>query len=244
MPLIQLIPIFPKSKFFPISGKNIKYPQDTDQIGYSLSANISTANSAENSLGNYINISDQKSVQSSVNLKIPKNNNISKELQWLDINLPTNPVIVLKDFKNSLSDYEKTEILNYPSIYCIGIDAKKKKNGINCGENFGFDDENGNYRCIIKDHIAFRYEIFEIIGQGSFGQVFRVFDYKNQCFCALKIIKNKVKFHRQAVIEIEILKFLREQDDKNSSNIVHIQSSFNFRSHIVSILFSVFALNY
>lgn len=31
---------------------------------------------------------------------------------------------------------------------------------------------------IIHDHIAYRYEILEVIGKGSFGQVVRALDHK------------------------------------------------------------------
>ena len=42
----------------------------------------------------------------------------------------------------------------------------------------GFDDENGSYIKVLHDHIAYRYEIREVIGKGSFGQVVKV------CVCA------------------------------------------------------------
>ena len=38
----------------------------------------------------------------------------------------------------------------------------------------GYDDENGSYIKILHDHIAYRYEIKEVIGKGSFGQVVKV----------------------------------------------------------------------
>jgi dual specificity tyrosine-phosphorylation-regulated kinase 2/3/4 len=33
-------------------------------------------------------------------------------------------------------------------------------------------------KVLIKDSIAYRYEIVSILGQGSFGQVFKAYDYK------------------------------------------------------------------
>ena len=39
----------------------------------------------------------------------------------------------------------------------------------------GYDDENGSYIKVLHDHIAYRYEIKEVIGKGSFGQVVKVF---------------------------------------------------------------------
>ncbi len=38
----------------------------------------------------------------------------------------------------------------------------------------GFDDDNGSYVKVLHDHIAYRYEIKEVIGKGSFGQVVKV----------------------------------------------------------------------
>ena len=86
---------------------------------------------------------------------------------------------------------------------------------------------------MIKDHIAYRYEVLDIIGKGSFGQVFKVYDYKHQTHCALKMIRSKARFQQQALVEIEILKTIRKKDDESCYNVVHIQSSFQFRSHIV-----------
>ena len=140
----------------------------------------------------------------------------------------------MNNFSNKLSKFEQGEILKFPVVYCIGIEANKPEINKPNAENYGFDDENGDYKAIIHDHICYRYEVFEILGKGSFGQVFRVFDYKHKTFNALKIIKNKKRFHQQALVEIDILRNLRKKDEMNAYNIVHIQSSFNFRNHIVS----------
>ena len=234
--LAQAIPTLPESKFFPSSGRNLHLFQGHNQKKNIASANISTTNSANNSLVSPINLSVQKRSQNNSELNFslctPKNSQAPKLLQWTDIALPTSPANVLRTFSNKLTSFEQSEILKYPAVYCIGIDSKKIKTSCNAA-NYGFDDDNGDYRTMIKDHIAYRYEVYEIIGKGSFGQVLRVFDYKRQCFCALKIIRNKSRFHQQAAIEIDILKVLRYKDEDGNHNIVHIQSSFNFRNHIV-----------
>lgn len=38
----------------------------------------------------------------------------------------------------------------------------------------GYDEENGSYLSVIKDHIAYRFEIKEVLGKGSFGHVVKV----------------------------------------------------------------------
>lgn len=37
--------------------------------------------------------------------------------------------------------------------------------------NYGYDDEKGDYKIVVGDHIGFRYEIISFIGKGSFGTV-------------------------------------------------------------------------
>lgn len=44
---------------------------------------------------------------------------------------------------------------------------------------------------VTGDHIAYRYEIVELLGKGSFGQVIRAYDHKTQQYVAIKIIRNK-----------------------------------------------------
>lgn len=44
---------------------------------------------------------------------------------------------------------------------------------------------------VLHDHIAYRYEVLEMIGKGSFGQVAKCMDHKNNELVALKIIRNK-----------------------------------------------------
>ena len=51
----------------------------------------------------------------------------------------------------------------------------------------------------------YRFEVLEKLGKGSFGQVLKCFDHKQKEEVALKIIRNKPKFHSQALLELKIL---------------------------------------
>lgn len=68
-----------------------------------------------------------------------------------------------------MTDYEKSEILDYKEIYFLGLNSPKIKGSTLLPHNNGYDDERGDYNVIIKDHIAYRYEILEFLGKGSFG---------------------------------------------------------------------------
>uniref|UniRef100_A0A182LVV7 dual-specificity kinase n=1 Tax=Anopheles culicifacies TaxID=139723 RepID=A0A182LVV7_9DIPT len=134
--------------------------------------------------------------------------------------------------------YEHHEIYNYPRIYFIGANAKKRRGA----GNSDYDNEQGSYIHIAHDHIAYRYEVLKIIGKGSFGQVVKAYDHRNFQHVALKMIRNEQRFHRQAQEEIRILKHLRAQDRYNSMNIIHMYDSFVFRNHMC-ITFELLYIN-
>lgn len=68
-----------------------------------------------------------------------------------------------------LSDYEKGEILDYKQIFFLGLESDKIKGSPLKAHNYGYDDDRGDYKIAYKDHIAYRFEILEPLGSGSFG---------------------------------------------------------------------------
>ncbi|TQS37346.1 hypothetical protein Golomagni_02184 [Golovinomyces magnicellulatus] len=134
----------------------------------------------------------------------------------------------------NLTSFERGEMVDYKDIYFYGTpDAAKhvaefSKDSI----NFGYDDDRGDYFIIPGDHLLYRYEIIDLLGKGSFGQVVRCVDHKTGGLVAVKIIRNKKRFHQQALVEVNILKKLREWDPCDTYNMVKFTQSFYFRGHL------------
>ena len=95
---------------------------------------------------------------------------------------------------NHLTDYEKGEILDYKQVFFLGAGAKKIKGSPLNPFNQGYDDERGDYRVVLKDHIAYRWEVVDFLGKGSFGQALKCIDHKTKEVVAIKLIRNKKKF--------------------------------------------------
>ncbi|XP_061513462.1 dual specificity tyrosine-phosphorylation-regulated kinase 4 isoform X5 [Anopheles gambiae] len=170
------------------------------------------------------------------------NNNTTTELENDKPMLPMTPAKALDYHGVHLTDFEKQEIEKYKEIYYLGLDARKINAKPGVGANSGFDDENGCYQKIVHDHICYRYEILEIIGKGSFGQVIRALDHKTKQYVAIKIIRNKKRFHHQALVEVRILDELRKKDADGSHHVIHMLDYFYFRNHLC-ITFELMSLN-
>jgi dual specificity tyrosine-phosphorylation-regulated kinase 2/3/4 len=111
-----------------------------------------------------------------------------------------------------LNIYERGEIIDHNDVYFCGTQNARKVVGDlhSDAPNFGYDDERGDYTIVSGDHLAYRYEIVDVLGKGSFGQVVRCIDHKLGVLVAVKIIRNKKRFHQQALVEVNILQKLRE----------------------------------
>lgn len=134
---------------------------------------------------------------------------------------PMSPEQALHDRNCSLNIFERGEVMDYEKdgVYFTGTkDARKiigSVSSMSSGDkdksgNFGYDDERGDYNIVFGDHLAYRYEVVDVLGKGSFGQVVRCVDHKDGGIVAVKIIRNKKRFHQQALVEVGILGRLRD----------------------------------
>ncbi|XP_023289267.1 dual specificity tyrosine-phosphorylation-regulated kinase 4, partial [Orussus abietinus] len=170
--------------------------------------------------------------------------NTSPHVDGYSGGLPMTPQEATKYYGPRLTEFERAEIEKYSEIWYLGLAACKIHGEEGSSQNGGYDDDNGSYNKVLHDHISYRYEILEVIGRGSFGQVIRALDHKTGQHIAIKIIRNKKRFHHQALIEVRILDHLRKKDlEANSShNVIHMLEYFYFRNHLC-ISFELMSLN-
>ncbi|XP_075713033.1 dual specificity tyrosine-phosphorylation-regulated kinase 2 isoform X2 [Rhinoderma darwinii] len=152
------------------------------------------------------------------------------------------PEQAMKQYMQKLTAFEHHEIFNYPEIFFLGPNAKKRQGVIGGTNNGGYDDDQGSYVQVPHDHVAYRYEVLKVIGKGSFGQVVKAYDHKLHQHVALKMVRNEKRFHRQAAEEIRILEHLKKQDKENNMNVIHMLENFTFRNHIC-MTFELLSMN-
>ncbi|XP_007435736.2 dual specificity tyrosine-phosphorylation-regulated kinase 4, partial [Python bivittatus] len=158
------------------------------------------------------------------------------------VKLPLTSAEALKHFKNQLTLHEQREIKEYKELWFLGLGAKKIEGYIDAENSSSYDDDHGSYKKVLGDHMAYRYEILAIIGKGSFGHVVKCLDHKTGERVAVKVIRNKKRFHNQALVEVGILNTLRQKDQDNTYNVVHMKEYFYFRNHFC-ISFELLGLN-
>ncbi|KAI8869155.1 kinase-like protein [Ramicandelaber brevisporus] len=152
---------------------------------------------------------------------------------------------VIGKYGQYLTRYERGEILEYPAIYYFGQNAKKPNHSDNSAgnmHNHGFDDKEGDYLITMRDHLHYRYEMIESLGKGSFGQVMRAIDHASGKHVAIKVIKNRTRFHEQALVEVKLLECVTRWDRDGSHSLVQMYDHFYFRRHLC-IVFELLSLN-
>lgn len=169
-------------------------------------------------------------------------NKLEKEKSYEGQRLPMSPTEALKHFQDRLTEFEQEEIMDFPEIWFMGLGSQKIEGSQGAPQNSGYDDEHGSYIRVLHDHIAYRFEVLEVIGKGSFGQVLKCLDHKNNELVAIKMIRNKKRFHHQALVELKILDVIKRKDKDNLHNVIHMKEYFYFRNHLC-ISFELLGVN-
>ncbi|GAX78051.1 hypothetical protein CEUSTIGMA_g5493.t1 [Chlamydomonas eustigma] len=150
----------------------------------------------------------------------------------------------LKRYSEFLTVFERSEILEYQHVFFVGRAGAPKIQGDESmiDSNFGYDDDRGDYLAVPNDHLDYRYEVLSVLGKGSFGQVLKCYDFQSNQLFAVKVIRNKKQFRKQAMVELKMLSFLMEEDKGDSHHIVRMHGHFSFRNHLF-IKFEVLSAN-
>ncbi len=102
--------------------------------------------------------------------------------------------------------------------------------------NNGKDNQDANLICRVHDKLGSGERIFtilDLLGTGTFGQVFRCKKDDSKELFAVKVIKNKPAYHNQGKLEIKIAQLLNTQyDPHNDRHIVRLFDFFEHHGHI------------
>jgi serine/threonine protein kinase len=150
------------------------------------------------------------------------------------------PDEALKNYRSFLSTYEVSEIGSYSKVYYLSLSADQAL--LKAQHLRGFDEEDSNYKAVIGEHIAFRYELLSQLGKGSFSRVYQAQDHKTHTTVALKILKSGRPFRKAGTVEVQLLKLIKEKDPTDKSNLVKVLKCLVFRKHIC-IVFELLSLN-
>ncbi|CAI2376702.1 unnamed protein product [Moneuplotes crassus] len=161
-----------------------------------------------------------------------------KELLGFPLKVDSNMMVL----GSLLTPQEIEELEHFDTLYYFNLDPQTIQKKLKRKEPIKYDDENLDYILKVGEHILYRYEIIDSLGKGSFGQVVKAFDHKHNRNVALKVIKNKQRFHIQGKVEVALLKKLNQTDSKDRKNVVKMIHSFIFRSHLC-IVFELLSIN-
>ena len=138
------------------------------------------------------------------------------------------PGEALQRYKDELTMFEKTELMQFEQIYTVGSFRRHALQEI--------ADAEGYYRVRVGEQLGYRFLVSEIVDKGAFGQVVRGVDLKDGGReVALKISRNKKFDVDNAHVEFRILQTLKQHDPADSHGVVRVIDSFPFRKHVVLV---------
>ncbi|KAL0218319.1 hypothetical protein RCL1_009167 [Eukaryota sp. TZLM3-RCL] len=111
--------------------------------------------------------------------------------------------------------------------------------------NNGHDNVNSDL--IIHVHDIFgsghhAYQVVQMLGQGTFGQVVQCVRISDRKQFAVKVIKNKPAYYKQALMEVRILQHLLTEDNNDSFHLIRMVEHFSHLNHLC-IVFELLSVN-
>ncbi|XP_039272375.2 dual specificity tyrosine-phosphorylation-regulated kinase 3-like isoform X1 [Styela clava] len=176
--------------------------------------------------------------------------NESRVEDSLPKDFPLSPEEAIQRFGTKLPYWEKYEILNYPEVYYLGLNANKSQLNENGDNNFGFDfdtkveketegnyDVSGHYKMVPGDHIGYRYEIIKYIDTGYYCDVIIARDWSNPTLknVAIKIIRIDNDIDWTYWREVQMFQYI-ESHASNLDYFTRMLATFKFRNHLCMVL--------
>ncbi|OQR83037.1 serine/threonine-protein kinase minibrain [Achlya hypogyna] len=117
--------------------------------------------------------------------------------------------------------------------------------------NNGWDNAENNIVLRVRDLLGVRsrtgrprtFVVLDLLGQGTFGQVFRCQDVDTKELVAIKIIRNHPSYYKQALVEIHVSMMLcGASSTDGSEHIVQLRDHFMFQNHLC-LVFELLSIN-
>ncbi|KAG2383006.1 hypothetical protein C9374_004973 [Naegleria lovaniensis] len=102
--------------------------------------------------------------------------------------------------------------------------------------NGGHDNIEGNLILFTGAILGDRYHVLGLLGQGTFGQVVKCEDLFTKQTVAVKVIKNKTAYVRQAQIEISVLDDLKNHGKEQHHHIITKLDQFTHMNHLCIVV--------
>ncbi|GLD98745.1 hypothetical protein PINS_up007463 [Pythium insidiosum] len=117
--------------------------------------------------------------------------------------------------------------------------------------NGGLDNTDRNLIVRVRDVLGGKdalpsqpdWVVLDLLGQGTFGQVFRCQHADTKEIVAVKVIRNHPSYYKQALVEVQITNLLnRSYSEREAPHIVRLLDTFEFRHHLC-LVFELLSLN-
>ncbi|KAI8575563.1 hypothetical protein K450DRAFT_261246 [Umbelopsis ramanniana AG] len=114
-------------------------------------------------------------------------------------------------------------------------------------KNEGFDNEEHDYILYVNDILGAeegqRYQILDILGAGTFGQVVKCQNLMTKQLVGVKVVKNKPAYLKQSLMEVDILKHLNTKSDPDDQHhLLRLYDTFFHKQHLC-LVFELLSVN-
>ncbi|KAI8059038.1 kinase-like domain-containing protein [Gilbertella persicaria] len=113
--------------------------------------------------------------------------------------------------------------------------------------NDGYDNEDFDYVLYVNDILGstegHKYLILDVLGAGTFGQVVKCRNTKTQEVVAIKVVKNKLAYFKQSMMEVAILEMLNQRyDEHDKHHLLRLRDTFIHKKHLC-LVFELLSVN-